>query len=138
MDGWQSVYLLRERTAALLEAAADGRHDPAEARRLLEDLRASWTREKRWRNNAPRRPVRHQAGPVIDSREYRRSCPQFIVDRRQACSVCGAELVRGRWAMFFTEGTEVAVLGTIKYAATGHELEVTCDQQQGVVCVVSA
>lgn len=140
MDGWQGVYLLRERTTALLEGVIAGRVEPAEARRLLEDLRGSWTREKRWRNSAPRRPVRHLAGPVIDCREYRRSCPQFIVDRRQACSVCGVELVRGRWAMFFTTGSAVATLGTIVYQATGHELEIGCDQvqEEGAVCGVSA
>jgi hypothetical protein len=110
MDGWQAVYDLRERTVAALEQAAAGRLDPASAAVLLSDLRASWSREKRWRNNALPVQLLHVAGPVIDSRRYVRSCPRFIVERRQACTVCGAELIRGRWAVFFADGQVVAAM----------------------------
>lgn len=64
----------------------------------------------RWRNpgGRPQIPCRlHVAGPVISCREYRRSCPEYIVDRRQCCADCGRQLVRGRWAVFFLEGAEV-------------------------------
>lgn len=139
MDGWQSTYALRERTVAVLEAAAAGRASPDDAAQLLVDLRATWTREKRWRNNeGPRRPVLHVAGPVIACREYRRSCPGFIVDRRQACSTCGQELVRGRWAMFFDEGADVAALGSVVFVLSGTTAEtVACDDIEESACATS-
>jgi hypothetical protein len=61
------------------------------------------TQPQRWRNDGPPPQVIHVAGPVINSVEYRRSCPGYIVDRRQACDDCGRQLVRGRWAVFFAE-----------------------------------
>lgn len=61
----------------------------------------------RWRNdlNAPKEPdVEHIAGPIISSVEPRPSCPHYVVDRRQACTRCGKQLVRGRWAAFWVPG----------------------------------
>lgn len=129
---------LRERTVSLLEQVA--RHElvdlqlAREAGELLEDLRAVWVREKRWRNDGPA-PIRwvHRAGPVINSREYRRSwSATYIVDCRQACTRCGQELVRGRWAIFFDQGQELAATGTgphpILTAVTGDSQERTCSQ----------
>lgn len=56
----------------------------------------------------------HVAGDVIDGREYRRGCPTgYIVDRRQACSRCGRQLIRGRWALFFEPGACVLEVGDI-------------------------
>lgn len=65
----------------------------------------------RWRNSGPPPVVEHVAGPVISSVEYRRSCPGYIVDRRQTCTRCGIELRRGRWAVFFVEGEIVTQVG---------------------------
>lgn len=66
---------------------------------------------RRWRNTGIRPAVVvHTAGAIQLSREYRRSCPGYITDRWQCCQVCGTELLRGRWAMFFTPGSEVGEL----------------------------
>jgi hypothetical protein len=126
----RSEWELREQLVHVLEAAAAGSADASEAAALLEQLRAVWVRERRWRNtSAPKPAVVHVASPVINCREARPSCPGYIVDRRQTCQVCGQQLVRGRWALFFDEGQRVAVYGArapITYAATGHEAEVPC------------
>jgi hypothetical protein len=132
VDGWQAVYGVREQLVAVLEAAAAGDVDPAAAAHVLEQLRSIWVREKRWRNDAPARAVVHVAGVVVSCREYRPSCPGYIVDRRQTCQRCGAELCRGRWSVFFDVGADVALLGTVAYGATGHEREVPCTDVDGV------
>lgn len=81
------------------------------ARTVLDFLTTAGFRLKRWRNPPePPLSVVHVAGDVIDCREYRRSCPGFIVDRRQTCTECGRELVRGRWALFFQPGDLVSIL----------------------------
>lgn len=133
MDGWAGVYELRERTVQLLERIAADHADnlgssatAAMAAGLLVDLRATWVREKRWRNSNLPVAVLHIAGPVIDCRQPRPSCPRYIVDRRQACARCGAELIHGRWAVFFDVGAPVGVLGSIAYLSTGHHQEVPC------------
>jgi Recombinase len=133
VDGWQAVYVLRERTVAVLEQAAAGRLDPAAAAALLSDLRASWSREKRWRNDTLPVPALHVAGPVIDSRTNVRSCPGLIVDRRQTCQRCGVELCRGRWAMFFVEHQAVGVMpgrAPIRFAATPDTHGIPCTTVQ--------
>ena len=113
---------LRERLAAVLEktAALDDGALAADAAQLLADYRQVWTRDWRWRNRGEKQPaVLHVAGPVIASREYRRSCPTYIVDQRQACDRCGEELVRGRWAMFWEIGAVVAKYGTVTFLPRG-------------------
>ncbi len=109
--GTRGAYELRQRTAALLErvvveAAGELADDAA---RLLDDLRAVWVRERRWRNDGRQlASVEHVAGAVIDCREDRSWCPGYIVDRRQTCARCGAVLVHGRWSLFFAPGDLVA------------------------------
>lgn len=121
--------------AALACSCAPGRAClGCRARALLEYLSAVGFRMHRWRN--PIGPVVrqvHVAGPVIDCREYRRSCPGYIVDRRQACLDCGAELAHGRWSWFFYVGQPVAILasrsgapGGIAYPANGQPGEINC------------
>lgn len=123
MHEWE----LREQLVHVLEQTAAGEADPVAAAALLEQLRAVWVRERRWRNTGPPKPsIVHVAGPVISCRQARPSCPGYIVDRRQACELCGEELVRGRWALFFDLGADVATYGTIHYLATGHDREVPC------------
>jgi hypothetical protein len=121
---------LREQLVHVLEQTAAGNADPPAAAALLEQLRAVWVRERRWRNTtSPKPAVVHVAGAVINCREARPSCPGYIVDRRQTCQLCGEQLVRGRWALFFDEGQPVAVYGEhapIRYPATGHAAEVPC------------
>jgi hypothetical protein len=134
-DSQLGVYELRERTAMLLEqvAASGGEHAQA-AVELLADLRLTWTREKRWRNTGVERPpaVIHIAGPVINCRQPRPSCPGYIVDRRQTCELCGAELAHGRWVYFYEQGQAVAVCGSVtlpadgKHRASRHWSEVPC------------
>lgn len=111
------------------------------ARAVLEHLTAVGFRMRRWRN--PVGPIVRQvhiAGPVIDCREYRRSCPGYIVDRRQTCLDCGAELARGRWSWFFTLGQPVAVLasrsggpGGLAYPANGQPGEIACPGRSAVL-----
>jgi hypothetical protein len=111
------------------------------ARMVLEYLTAVGFRMQRWRN-PPGPIVRqvHVAGPIIDCREYRRSCPGFIVDRRQTCLDCGVELCRGRWAIFFAVGQPAAILrsrtgaqGGIVYAANGQPGEISCPGRPAVL-----
>jgi len=119
--------VLRERVVDVLERAAAGADvEPDLAARLLADLRAVWVRERRWRNSSLPTATVHLAGEVINCREYRRSCPGYIVDRRQTCTRCGEQLVRGRWAVFFTPGGHVAALGTVLYDAAGRPGEAPC------------
>lgn len=66
---------------------------------------------RRWRNTGVKPTITvHTAGAIQLSREYRRSCPGYITDRWQTCLVCGAELMRGRWALFFAPGVDVGEL----------------------------
>lgn len=81
-----------------------------EAQALLEDLTGSIWPIHRWRNDGPPAEVEHVAGPVITCREYRRSCPGYIVDRRQTCLNCGRELARGKWDLFYAPGERVREL----------------------------
>lgn len=128
--GWE----LRSRLVEVLEHAAaldDQEQLAAAAAQLLSDYRAVWVRERRWRNTDPLPPVLvHVAGEVIACREYRRSCPGYIVDQRQACARCGAELIRGRWAVFVTPGEPVAKHGTIAYPPRGRPNEMPCDARE--------
>lgn len=80
-----------------------------QAARVLEEVAQTGLRVTRWRNDLERPAVVdvHVAGQVWNSREYRRSCPGYIVDRRQACALCGLQLVRGRWNRFFEPGERV-------------------------------
>lgn len=134
MFEWQ----LRERLVDVLEQVAAG--DPADvdqvaavAAELLADLRQVWIRDRRWRNDGTPKPVLvHQAGEVIACREYRRSCPGYIVDQRQTCTLCGAQLVHGRWAVFYEPGAAVAQLGTITYPAHGTATETPCSEGEPV------
>jgi hypothetical protein len=114
-----AVVEVREQVMAVIQAAADldcaCQPDAAclacRAKTVLERITQVGFRMVRWRNPpGPTVRVVHTAGPVINSREYRRSCPGYIVDRRQACTDCGEQLIRGRWALFFDEGDRVAVL----------------------------
>ncbi len=109
-----------ERTAAGVDV------EPNLAATLLEDLRAVWVRERRWRNSSLPTATVHLAGPIIDCRENRRSCPGYIVDRRQACARCGEQLIRSRWGLFYAPDALVAVLGTVTYAAAGRPGEAPC------------
>lgn len=123
--GWE----LRERLVDVLEQVSelDELTVAVAAAQLLADFRSVWVRERRWRNNGPPpAPVIHVAGPVIACREYRRSCPGYIVDQRQACALCGSELIRGRWGVFFEQGDVVAKLGTIVYLPHGNDREIAC------------
>jgi hypothetical protein len=120
---------LRARLVDLLEQTSTIADEElaAAAAQLLADYRSIWVRERRWRNNdAPDPVLVHVAGEVIACREYRRSCPGYIVDRRQTCQHCGAELVHGRWGMFFEPGAAVAQLGTIKFTPRGDLRERPC------------
>jgi len=119
--------VLRQRVVDVLERAVAGVDvEPDAAATLLADLRAVWVRERRWRNSSLPTATVHLAGPVIDCREYRRSCPGYIVDRRQTCARCGVQLTRGRWALFYPADTAVAVLGTVTYPAAGRPGEAPC------------
>jgi len=119
--------VLRQRVVDVLErTAAGGDVEPDLAATLLADLRAVWVRERRWRNSSLPTATVHLAGPVIDCREYRRSCPGYIVDRRQACTRCGVQLIQGRWALFYPPDSLVAVLGTVTYPAAGRPGEAPC------------
>lgn len=108
------------------------------ARALLEDVVARGIRIRRWRQKAePVVATVHVAGAVIACREYRRSCPLYIVDRRQACAVCGAELVRGTWALFYNPGDRVAVIPSrhsvadLVVPARGRPAEIPCAEKGG-------
>lgn len=104
------------------------------ARATLDFLTSAGFRLRRWRNpEGPPVAVLHVAGPVIACREHRPSCPGYIVDRRQACACCGAELARGKWAMFFELGERVGMLtpraggpGWLAYRSAGGPAEVPC------------
>lgn len=110
------------------------------ARAVLDFLTTAGFRLNRWRNPpGPPVAVRHVAGPVIACREHRPSCPGYIVDRRQACACCGAELRRGKWAVFFDVGAPVGVLtprsgvGVLAYGSAGGPAEVPCLGQAAAV-----
>lgn len=123
------------RDAAALPCACSPDHPclACRAAAVLEDITARGIRLRRWRNEAGAVHVVivHVAGPVMACREYRRSCPGYIVDRRQTCAECGTQLVRGRWAAFFDVGELVGVLGADTRAPTatyarGRPGEVRC------------
>lgn len=81
----------------------------------MRDLAASGVRIRRWRNPIGGPPlvyVRHVAGPVIDVRSPRPSCPRYIADRYQDCSDCGRTLLHGRWEYFYPVGQHVTQLVT--------------------------
>lgn len=111
------VYEFREKVVAVLRAAAalECRCDPpfsacvaCQAAGVLHEVAEIGLRMQRWRNGLGTVVVTvHIAGQVWVSREYRRSCPGYIVDRRQACALCGIELARGKWGMFFDPGDRV-------------------------------
>lgn len=118
---------LRERTVQVLDAAAALGMGPA--RRLLDDLRFVWTRERRWRRRAPATTVVHVAGEVIACREWR-GYYRRIVCRRQACQRCGRQLVfqegPSGTMIWFEPGSEVAEHSGILNPASGDPLEQPC------------
>lgn len=120
--GWVEALEQRERIVAVLTRATET--GPAElaadATQLLTDLRATWVREKRWRNDHRPIATMHVAGDVVDIREPRPSCPRYIVNRYQLCALCGVDLIHGRWAIFLQPGEVCGVLGTIVYTPSGH------------------
>lgn len=110
------VYEFRESLVSFLQAVEAlecrceaGRRVAGLATAILRDVAASGLRVTRWRNpeREPWPGVVHVAGVVMHCREYRRSCPGFIVDQRQACSRCGHELVRGKFSPWFRPGAQV-------------------------------
>lgn len=112
----ESVVAVLRQVAALECSCPGARTLAARAAEILADVAASGLRVTRWRNPEPEpwTGVAHVAGVVWSCREYRRSCPGYIVDQRQACARCGHELVRGKFGLWFPPG-EVVVID--KYGA---------------------
>lgn len=99
-------------TATLPCTCRPGRGDclACRASSAVDDLASRGLRMHRWRNTSPApRAVVHVAGDVVDERRPRPGMPRFIVDRWQCCTVCGHELVHGRWALFYAPDALVAV-----------------------------
>lgn len=141
VPAWLGELELRERIVGVLDGLVAGQPDAAAAEQLLADLRSVWIREKRWRNDTLPVATVHVAGVVVDLREPRPSCPRYIADRWQSCSQCGAELLHGRWALFYEPGELVGVLGTVVYPASptmSHRREQTCTATREHQCQESA
>lgn len=118
---------LRPMLVSVLERAAAGEPVAEEAAELLEELRRIWVRERRWRNDGrPPERILHIAGPAIACRKDTHGRKGFIVDMRQTCQRCGIELARGKWALLWEDGDQVAALGTILNLAKGVPGEVPC------------
>lgn len=87
-------------------------------------LEVAVPKRKRWRNPPGGGPkfvlTAHVAGPVITCREDRPSCPGYIVDRRQVCTRCGAQLARGKWDRTHPEGSTVHISFDPRYGKRQH------------------